>query len=94
MIFLHQSGGNSPLSNISLNRLFKNGNISFCMLLNISMQMPSGPGDLFECIFLMLKMISSVVIGLSRSVTSFSCVIFCSRSSCSVVTSSFNKVLK
>ena len=78
IIFLHQSGGggSSPLSYILLNRLFKKGNISFWIFLNISMQISSGPGDLFECIDLILELIPSFVIGLSKSLLSFFCTIF------------------
>ena len=70
MILSHQSAGTSPLSYTSLNNVFKNGKIWPSVDLNISITIPSGPGDLPGLIDFMLLMISSSVIGLSRSLAS------------------------
>ena len=69
IIFSHQAGGKSSIQ-ISLNKSFKKGNISFKIDLIISIHIPSGPGERFEWMDFILAITSSSVICLSRSMQS------------------------
>ena len=78
----------------SLNKQLIKGNISFWVHLKLSIQISPGPGDRYKRIKFILDIISPFRIGISKSLESYSCLIFCNKISFSALTSIFSRFLK
>ena len=94
IIYSHQLGGTYPLSYNSLNRQFIKGHISFHVHLNISIQIPLGPGDQSELYRVYIRYNFFVTNRSPKSLQSYLCLIFHNKVSFWFLTSVFSRFLE